>query len=134
MAIIIRLNPGRMAGRVLNLPKQKVTALRHRNLDIDTLNYSAYQIIESGVYPIGNIEARTVVIPFTVVIGGVTSLLTTLISNGDPLIDSQVTYRINGRNPTNFSVTFRELTPEVKNLKLSWLVVCRAGDNSITTL
>lgn len=134
MAIIIRLNPGRMTGRVLNLPKQKVTALRHRNLDIDTLNYSAYQIIESGVYPIGNIEARTVVIPFSVVIGGVTSLLTSLISNGDPLIDSQVTYRINNRNATNFSVTFRELTPEVKNLKLSWLVVCRAGDNSITTL
>ena len=53
MASVERLGVGPMESKVQNFPKRQVTAARHRDLDVYTLNYAAYQIIDSGIYPLG---------------------------------------------------------------------------------
>ena len=132
MASVERLGPGPMQSRVQNFPKRQVTAAIHRNLETSTLNYTAYQIIDSGIYSLGSIDSTRLTIDFNVTIPqGFISLICTLISTGDPFADSQVTFNVTDRSTTGFTVVFRELTPEAKNLKLSWTAICRDTNSNI---
>lgn len=132
MASVERLGVGPMESKVQNFPKRQVTAAIHRDLETYTLNYAAYQIIDSGVYPLGSIESTSITIDFNVTIPqGFISLICTLISAGDPFADSQTTFNVTDRSTTGFTITFRELTPESKNLKLSWTAICRATNSNI---
>ena len=116
MASVERLGVGPMESKVQNFPKRQVTAARHRDLDVYTLNYAAYQIIDSGIYPLGSIESTKVTIPFNVKIPqGFISLICTLISIGDPLADTQTTFNITDRSTTGFTITLREITSEIKS-------------------
>ena len=58
----------------------------------------------------------------------------TLISSGDPFLDSQVDWEFYARTQTQFSIILREIAPEVKNVKISWMAICRdTGTNVLET-
>lgn len=132
-----RLSKSNMATKIitaLSTTPNKVTAASHRDLELATLNYSAYQILDTGYHLYGD--------PGGTFYG--TVLLNATLSNTDYEIfgtmislgssynnDNDCVFRVSNKTTTQFLLFIGEYNSSVQKIGFHWMAVHK-GISDIT--